>query len=361
MAKKKSGSKTGNTPNDNFEALQAGLSKLYGEDEARPLSSADVLSKVSFSVSTGSIVVDKVLSGGRPMPCSLWPFGRMVEVSGLNGSGKTTLCAQVAAQTQKMGGIVVAVDTEERIDEGYWQTLGVDTSRVINLHATSIEDVFNKQEQAIKMLHEHDPGQPMFMLWDSVGGTSSDMILEGAGTLMERAQKMYGREAKIIGTGVKAINGLVAKTRVAYTYTNHLYTNMNVTYGDNKTEYGGEKLKFHATIRLRLTKIADLKQEDDFGNKQKFGQRVRIKAQKNSMAPIQMEKEAVILGGKGFSNDYTVFEIGKKAKLIKTSGSWSTAILGDEEVKFQGWNGFQAKVVNHPKYVELLSSVMEVL
>jgi recombination protein RecA len=361
MAKKKSGTPTGNTANDNFEALQGKLSKLYGESEARPLSSADVLSNVAFSTSSGSIVVDKVLSAGNPRPCTMWPFGRMVEVSGLNGTGKTTLCAQVAAQTQKAGGIVVVVDTEERIAEDWWQTLGVDTSRVINLHANSIEDVFNKQYEAIKMLHEHDPSQPMFLLWDSVGGTSTDLILEGKGTLMERANKVYGKEAKIIGTGLKALNGLVAKTKVAYTWTNHVYTKMGVSFGSKWETYGGEKLKFFATVRLQLGLMKTIWEEDAFGKKQKVGQVVEIKALKNSLGPMQMAKEAYLMGGEGFSNDRTIFEVGKQAGLIQMAGSWGTAHLGGDEVKFQGWKGFREKIIPHPKYPELYAMVLEFL
>lgn len=358
MAKKK---KEENSTSDNYAALQQGLSKMFGESEARSLSSEDSLSKVDFSVSTRSIVIDKILAGGRPQPCSLIPFGRQMEISGLNGAGKTTLCAQIAAETQKRGGLVVVVDTEERIDETYWKALGVNTDRVINLHAGSIEEVFDKVEQAIKISAANDPDQPLLIIWDSVGGTSSDMVLEGKGTLMERAKKMYGREAKIIGTGVKALNGLIAKHKVCFLYTNHLYTDMNVTYGDNKKEYGGEKLKFHATVRLRLTKVGELKEEDAFGNKQKFGQRVKIKANKNSMGPMQLEKEAVILGGIGFCNDYTVFEIGKKSNLITTAGAWSTVTLGGAEVKFMGWNGFQEKVVMHDSYMDLVQAVVDVL
>ncbi|MCF6205314.1 MAG: hypothetical protein L3J47_00275 [Sulfurovum sp.] len=345
---------------DPFDAFHDALKSDMG-DSVRKLSSDSILSSIEFSVSTGSIVIDKILAGGRETPCSMIPFGRQVEVSGLNSSGKTSLCAQIACQTQKMGGLVVITDTEERIDKDYWTMLGVDLNRVINLSATTIEDVFNKQEKCIKVHASMKSDVPMLMIWDSVGGTSSGDVLEGKGELMERAKKMYGREAKLIGTGVKALNHLIAANKVCYLYTNHIYNNMNVGYGDTKTEYGGEKLKFHATVRLRLTKIADLKVEDQFGNKQKYGQRVRIKANKNSMAPMQMEKEAVIIGGLGFSNEYTVFEIGKKAGLIKTSGSWSTATLGTDQVKFQGWSGFQEKVVTHEKYDELLAAVVAVL
>jgi len=104
-----------------------------------------------------------------------------------------------------------------------------------------------------------------------------------------------------------------------------------------------------------------LYEEDKFGNRAKIGQKVKIVANKNSLAPKEMEKEAVIIDGKGFNNDYTVFELGKKADLISTAGAWSTAILGGEEVKFQGWNGFKDKVMTHDKYPELVKAMMEAL
>ena len=77
------------------------------------------------------------------------------------------------------------------------------------------------------------------------------------------------------------------------------------------------------------------------------------------MAPMQLTKIAYIIGGLGFCNDYTVFDIGKQAKLIKTAGSWSTVSVGGEDVKFQGWNGFQEKVVMHDNYDQLLAEVVK--
>ena len=325
------------------------------------LSDLDNSSRIKTWVSTGSIVVDSVLAGGRQLPCTLIPFGRQVEISGKPGAGKTTLCAQIAARTQAAGGKVIVVDTEERIDHPYWEKLGVDTSSVISLHADSLEEVFNKQEKAIKIMSSKYPDIPLLMLWDSVGGTSSQEVLEGDGDLMERAKKMYGREAKLIGTGVKALNGLITKSNVCYIYTNHLYTDMNVTYGAKEKEYGGLKLQHYATVRLRLTKTANISAEDKFGNTMIVGQKVKVKANKNSMAPIQMEKEAVIIGGEGFSNDYTVFDLGRKAGLVSGSGAWSSVTLGGEEIKFQGWAGFKEKVATHTNYNELVQSMLESL
>ena len=352
MAKKKD--------DDKQDSVTKALMDAMGSD-LQSLDSSDALCHVDFSVSSRSMVIDKILAGGRPMPCSMIPFGRQVEVSGLNGSGKTTLCAQIAAETQMMGGIVVVVDTEERMDIPYWQSLGVDVSKVLKIKANTIEEVFNQQYKFIKAFAKQKTNKPMLMIWDSVGGTSSGDIMDGKGEFMENAKKMMGREAKLVGIGVTGLNPLIAANNICYLYTNHVYCKLNVSFGDPWTEPKGEKLKFQATVRLRLTKIGEITEEDSNGNKSSVGQYVRVKANKNSMAPQRMTKDAVLIGGLGFCDDYTVFDIGQKSGIIKKSGSWSTVTLGGEEIKFQGWNGFQLKVIMHPEYDSLLEQVKEVL
>lgn len=363
--KEKEDSGEGGTVLDaHFNLLTESLNKQFGENSAISLDSADTLSRIDFWVTSRSIAVDKVLAGGRAFPCSLVPFGRQMEISGPPGAGKTTLCAQIAAETQKQGGLVIVTDTEERIDHAYWSALGVDNSKVINLRAETLEEVFEKQYFAIKTMREKAPNRMVLMIWDSVGGTSSGAVLDekedNKTTFMERAAKQMGREAKIIGNGVKGLSGYIAKSKVCYLYTNHIYSKIGVTYGDPNETYGGQKLKFLATVRLQLKPGAAIKEKDAFGNVESPGKWVTVKALKNSMSPMLMEKSAVVMGGVGFSNQYLVWDVAKKNKLISGAGAWSTwKTPKGEDVKFQGWSGFQEKVVTHSEYADLESMVIE--
>lgn len=347
--------------------LQNSLVKEFGENAAMRLSSQDTLSRVDFWVSSRSIVVDKVLAGGRAFPCSLVPFGRQMEISGPPGAGKTSLCAHIAAEVQSKGGIVIVTDTEERIDHPYWKSLGVDTSRIINLTAETLESVFDKQVVAIQHIKKRAPEVPVLMLWDSVGGTSMNAIVdfednkEGLSP-MEIAKKQMMSKARIISAGMELINTHISKTRVAYIYTNHLYTKPNVTFGDPQETPGGNKLKYFATVRLRLTPIGEIKEEDALtGGKKIIGHKVLVKALKNSMAPIKVEMEGAVLGGLGFCNAWTVRETAETLKLITKKGAWSYCKIDNDEISFQGWNGFLEKVVTHPKYAELEMKVIEAL
>ena len=349
-----------------LDSIQGELNKAFGEGTASRLSDAATYSKIDNWVSSRSIVVDSVLRGGRPVGSSLVPFGRQVELSGKPGSGKTTLCAQIAAETVAQGGIVLITDTEERIDHDYWTSLGADPTKMVHIQATTLEEVFEKQYRAIKFARETAPNHLMLSIWDSLGGTSLDKIVDDAaeGSPMEQAEKAMGKKAKVISSGMELINTLVSSSNCCYLYTNHIYQKMgNTGYGEMTETPGGNKPKFFATVRLRLTPVGKIQAEDPVsGEEMTIGHRVRVKALKNSMAGHLLERDAVILGGSGYSNDYTIFEVAGKLGAIKKSGAWSTwETPSGDEVKFQGWNGFLDKVIPHPEYQDLFDTIVNAM
>lgn len=348
---------------DILARVRADFEKVHGKGSMTRLDKPEVLSTVTDWVSTRSIVVDSVLRGESSRPFEeqpLLPFGRQVELSGLEKAGKTTLCGHIAAEVQAQGGLVYAVDTEERYQREYWKTLGVNLNEVEIIKANSVAEVFNKQYTILKSLEGTDI--KVLMLWDSLGGTSiADKIdPKSKETPMEQVASAYGRNAGEISRGMLMINSVIASTKACYLYTNHMYHKMNTSPWEEKYEtYGGQKLKYFATIRLRLTRGKAVKEADAVSVADKvIGTYVRIKALKNSQAPYELEREAVLIGDKGFNNDYTVFEYGKKLGVITSKGAWSTwnTPLG-EEVKFQGFRGFLEKVTTHSEYQELYNEV----
>jgi len=355
---------------DILNDLSSEIDKEFGAGSAVRLNSASTLSQVDYWCSSRSIVVDAVLAGGRPHPCSLVPFGRQTEISGEPGVGKSSLCAQIAAECQKQGGIVIATDTEERIAEDYWTSLGVDTSKILNVSARSLEEVFEKQIKVIETIQARKSNVPALLLWDSVGSTSLGNLVdfepEGANkslSVLEFARKGMASKARTIGAGMEIINTKISKSRVAYVYTNHLYSTLGQTFGDGKETPGGAKLKYFATVRLRLKMVGEISEEDSVtGNKNVIGQRVRVTALKNSMAPVRKTVDGAILGGKGWSDFFTVKEVAESLKLITKAGAWSTCKFpSGKEVKYQGLSGFEQNIVTHPEYGDLFALVVEAL
>lgn len=347
-------SKSDGSIEGDIQVLQSHLETTFGKDAVKRLDNPEVLSKIDFSVSTRSLIVDKVLAGGRKMPCSLFPFGRQTEIAGLNGSGKTTLCAQIAAEAQRQGALILAMDTEDRIDEPYWTQLGCDTSKIINISARTLEEAFDKQIAAIDLMHNHAPNRPMLLIWDSLGSITSSAMADGDDPM---SQVAMGKNVRVISQGIQVISNKISSANVGYLYTNHLYRNIS-GYGEDWISPGGEKPRFMATVRLRLTKTGEIREEDEAGFFKVLGQKVNVKAVKNSMAPVRLEYDAVIMGGEGFSNDYSIFELAPQYKLV-SKGTWSVWVTPDgEEIKYQGYNGFKEKVVKHPLYSQLVQAVM---
>lgn len=362
-AKKAPAKKTDAEIEATLSKLQDDLNKTFKDDSAMRLSEG-ALSKIDHWVTSRSIVVDSVLRAGRPDGSSLVPFGRQMEISGPEDSGKTTLCAQIAAETQAEGGLVLVTDTEEKIAEDYWRALGVDTSQILYIRASNLEDVFNKQYRAMQIARNAVTDRKVLLIWDSLGGTAgAEMIDPDADeSPMEQAAKFGMRQAKVISDGMSLINTIVSKTRVCYLFTNHEYQKIGVQFGNKRETRGGGKPKYFATVRLQLTPIGRIKEKDEFSSQDReIGKQIRVKALKNHMGGMLLERDAIIVTGRGFVDSYTVFEIGKHLGLISGKG-WSkwTTPKGDE-VKFQGWRGFEKKCVPHPEYEYLYTAVRDVL
>lgn len=347
-----------------LDSAQDYFKKKHSDRVVQRLSAADTLSRVETWVSSGSLVVDSVLVGGRDKrkPQSLIPFGRQTEISGLNGTGKTSLCAQIAAQVQAMGGLVAVTDTEERIDHHYWKQLGVDTDRILNLTARSLEDVFNIQIEYLQWAMKEAKNQPIMMLWDSLGGTTTDSLmdeLESGGDIQETARKIMMTKAKIISNNMEIINPLVAQTKVAYIYTNTLYLDPMVKYGDPWKTPGGNRKDFFATVRLRLKKVGQISDKDEsLGKKTIHGHDVVVESVKNSMAPKTFALKGAVLGNRGFCDGYTVKDIAETMGFVVTKGSWTTWTGENFEAKFQGWEGFLEAIEQYPEEYQKLRALV---
>jgi recombination protein RecA len=350
---------------DVLNAIQGDLNAAFGADAAMRLDAQETLSRVDHWVSSRSIIVDAVLRGGRPMGASLVPFGRQIEVSGPPNSGKTTLCAHIAAEVQAKGGLVIVTDTEERIDHVYWGKLGVDVSRVLRIHADSVKEVFNKQYRALQFARDKAPDKQILLIWDSLGGTAGvDMVdPDSKDDPMTQAEKFNMRKAKQIGDGIVLINSVITQTRTCYLYTNHEYTQIGTSWGDPRETHGGMKVKYYATVRLRLTPAGQIKEKNPTSDHDTVvGQKIRVKALKNSMAGVLKECDAAVMANRGYVNSFSVWDMAQRLGLISKAGAWSEVKMpGGGKVSFQGFNGFEEKVVTHDEYPELLAHVVEAL
>jgi len=334
-----------------------GMEDKFGKGAAITPEADTVLCKVDAWASCNNFVIDHAIAAGNPNIPGGIPFGRLTEIAGRNGSGKTTLLGHAVASTQRMGGIACVGDTEQALDLGYWSQLGVNLSHLVLFQSDCIEDVFEKAIYLIHTIKDKQAKVPVLIGWDSLGGTPTRAQLEAA-----TDAHFYAEAAKVVGKNLQKAMALIAKEKIALVFVNHLYRDINVKYGDPWQSYGGEKVQFCASLRIRLIKGSPIKEggaagaeEDD--EKDVIGHRNWVHILKNKMGPVLRKVQVPCLGNHGFSEDYTVFEQAVRMKIFEKSKSWIK--WNDEDINFQGWAGFQDKIIPHPRYRELVAVVKE--
>lgn len=334
-----------------IENIVDNMEKSFGKGAAQIPKPDTILSKVDHWASAGHFMIDSAIAGGMDIPGGI-PFGRLTEISGKNASGKTSLLGHILASVQAQGGVAALIETEKSLDLAYLKALKVNLDHLVLVEADTCEDVFTRMEKLIDVIKKVDPNTMVCIGWDSLGGTPTK-----AQAAADADDKFYAEVAKVVGQNLQRLIQKISREKIALVFTNHVYYKMGVQFGDPLASYGGEKMHFFASLRLRLAQAGQVTESFN-DDKQVIGHNIKVKVLKNKMSPVLRTVSVPCIGGHGFCMDYSAFEYGQKDGSIAGKG-WKTWTASDgEEVKFQGWKGFVEKVVPHPKYPELIQSMI---
>jgi recombination protein RecA len=289
------------TRSDRLKAVDTALSQIerqFGKGSIMRLGQRETFAVEA--ISTGSISVDHAIGIGG-LPC-----GRVVEIYGPESSGKTTLALSVVGQAQKRGGIAAYIDAEHALDAEYARKLGVDIDNMLVSQPDSGEQALEIAEMLVRS------NAIDVVVIDSVAALVPKAELEG-----EMGDSHVGLQARLMSQALRKLTAIVAKSRTCLIFINQIREKIGVMFGNPETTTGGRALKFYASVRLDIRRIASLKEGEEV-----IGSRAKVKVVKNKVAAPFRQAEFDIEYSEGISKTGEIIDLGVDHKLVIKSGAW---------------------------------------
>src|SRR5881296_2708345 len=315
------------TATERSKAIDLALSQIekqFGKGAIMRLGTKDPLVPVEV-IPTGAISFDAALGVGG------FPRGRVVEVFGPEASGKTTIALHVVAEAQKRGGMAAFVDAEHALDAAYAKRLGVDVDNLL----VSQPDY---GEQALEIAEALTRSNAVdVVVIDSVAALVPKAELDG-----DMGDSLPGLQARLMSQALRKLTGIVSKSKTCLIFINQIREKIGVMFGNPETTTGGRALKFYASVRADVRRIASIKDGDDV-----VGSRTKVKIVKNKVAPPFREAEFDIMYGEGISREGDLIDLAVEKNIIDKSGTWIS--FGGERMG-QGRENARIFLKDNPDY-----------
>jgi recombination protein RecA len=320
MARKKSGH--GIERGQSLEMTIAQVEKQFGAGAIMRLGADSIVRHPV--IKTGSVGLDIALGVGG------YARGRIVEIYGPESSGKTTLALHAIAQCQRGGGVAAFIDAEHAMDVTYARNLGIKVDELLFSQPTTGEEALEIADMLVKS------GAVDIIVIDSVAALVPKAELEG-----EMGDSHVGLQARLMSQALRKLTGSLSKGDTCMVFINQIRMKIGVMFGSPETTTGGNALKFYASQRLDVRRIAAIKDKDTL-----LGNRTRVRVVKNKLAPPYRTVEFDIMYGQGISYSGDLLDLAVERDIVKKSGSWYS--YGDDRIG-QGRESAKAWFEEHPE------------
>ncbi len=276
------------------------------------------------AISTGSVTLDVALGVGGV------PRGRVIEIFGPESSGKTTLTLSIIANAQRAGGTAAFIDAEHAFDPSYAKMLGVNLDNLLMSQPDTGEQALDIVETLVKS------NALDVIVVDSVAALTPKAEIDG-----EMGQSHMGLQARLMSHALRKLSGSISKSKTCVIFINQIRMKIGVMFGNPETTPGGRALKFYASVRIDLRRIASLKKGEVA-----VGNRVRASVAKNKVAPPFRKAEFDIMFDEGISRSGSILDMGETLGVLKKSGAW---LLYGEDKLGQGKENARVYLKENPR------------
>lgn len=315
-----------NKSGENLDSLIESLQSRFGEGAIMRLGE-NHHSKVAV-VPSGSFSLDIALGGGLPR-------GRVIEIFGPESSGKTTLALHAVAEAQKRGGKAAFIDAEHALDPEYAARIGVKVNDLIISQPDNGEEALNILESLVRS------NIIDVVVIDSVAALTPKAEIEG-----EMGASHMGLQARLMSQALRKLTAIADKSGTIIIFINQTRMKIGMVFGNPETTTGGMALKFYASVRIDIRRIAQVKKGEE-----SIGNRVKAKIVKNKVAAPFKIAEFDIMFGEGISYEADVLNTAIKYGVIKKNGA--SFSFGEEKLGV-GFDNVRLKLKEDKKLLEAI-------